>query len=90
MVAVVAMAPEIAFALNPKALLPRVSPMMESCGTISECGIVRLTTEELENLFRPHGMFKDMDAFFKTGFESKACGSPRTAGMYDWLMSDSR
>src|SRR5690606_10107944 len=55
-------------------------------GTITRSSIEYLNPTQLESLFAPGGLFADMDAWFKTSFEMKACGT-RTFGLYDWIMS---
>jgi hypothetical protein len=40
-------------------------------------------------LFKPGGLFADMDAFFRTAFEMNACGIKRN-GLYDWIWSSAR
>lgn len=58
----------------------------DTCGTITRSSISYLTPSQLEDLFAPNGLFADLDAWFKTSLEMKACGT-RTNGFYDWLMS---
>jgi hypothetical protein len=58
-------------------------------GTITRASVAHLTPSQLEDLFRPSGLFADMDAWFKTSFEMKACGT-KINGLYDWLMSSVR
>jgi len=36
-------------------------------------------------LFRPSGLFDDMDAFFHASFDMRALEG-KTRGMYDWVM----
>jgi hypothetical protein len=57
-------------------------------GSITRSSIDYLTPSQLESLFAPGGLFADLDAWFKTAFEMKACGT-RTFGLYDWIMSGS-
>lgn len=66
-----------------------VSNNFDTCGTITRASVAHLTPEQLESLFKPSGLFADMDAWFKTSFEMKACGT-KTNGMYDWIMSSQR
>lgn len=58
-------------------------------GTITRASVAHLTPSQLEDLFRPAGLFADMDAWFRTSFEMKACGT-KVNGLYDWLMSSVR
>lgn len=60
----------------------------DTCGTITRSSIEYLTPAQLESLFAPDGLFADLDAWFKTSLEMKACGT-RTYGLYDWIMSSS-
>jgi len=60
-----------------------------TCGTITRASVAHLTPTQLESLFKPSGLFADMDAWFRTSFEMKACGT-RVNGLYDWLMSSQR
>lgn len=66
-----------------------VSNNFDTCGTITRASIAHLTPSQLEDIFRPEGLFADMDAWFKTSFEMQACGT-KVNGMYDWLMSSQR
>lgn len=58
-------------------------------GTITRASVATLTPTQLDSLFKPGGLFAEMDAWFRTSFEMKACGT-KTNGMYDWLMSSQR
>lgn len=58
----------------------------DTCGTITRSSIAHLTPTLLESLFSSGGLFADLDAWFKTSIEMKACGT-RTYGLYDWIMS---
>jgi hypothetical protein len=66
-----------------------VSNNYDTCGTITRASIAHLTPTQLESLFKQSGLFADMDAWFRTSFEMKACGT-KTNGMYDWVMSSQR
>jgi hypothetical protein len=66
-----------------------VSNNFDTHGTITRASIEHLTPTQLEALFRPSGLFADMDAWFRTAFEMKACGT-KVNGMYDWLMSSQK
>lgn len=61
----------------------------DTCGTITRASMAHLTPTQLEALFKPDGLFADMDAWFRTSFEMKACGT-KTNGMYEWLMSSQK
>ncbi len=58
----------------------------DTCGTITRTDIDYLTPSTLESLLAPGGVFADMQAWFKTAFELKACGT-KVNGMYEWIMS---
>ena len=58
----------------------------DTCGTVTRASIDHLTPSDLESLFAPGGLFADLDAWFFTAIEMKACGT-RTYGLYDWIMS---
>lgn len=66
-----------------------VSNNYDTHGTITKASIAHLTPTDLEALFRPSGLFADMDAWFRTSFEMKACGT-QVNGLYDWLMSSTK
>jgi hypothetical protein len=66
-----------------------VSNNFDTHGTITRASVAHLTPDQLLDLFKPDGLFADMDAWFKTSFEMKACGI-KTNGMYDWVMSSQR
>lgn len=66
-----------------------VSNNFDTCGTITRSSIAHLTPAQLEALFRPGGLFADMDAWFQTSFEMQACGT-KINGMYDWVMSSQK
>ncbi len=66
-----------------------VSNNYDTCGTITRASVAHLTPSQLEDLFKPSGLFADMDAWFRTSFEMKACGT-KTNGLYEWLMSSQR
>lgn len=58
----------------------------DTCGTITRSSIESLTPATLETFFTSGGLFADLQAWFKTSFEMKACGT-KTNGLYDWIMS---
>lgn len=66
-----------------------VSNNFDTHGTITRASVAQLTPAQLESLFRPNGLFADMDSWFRTAFEMKACGI-KVNGMYDWIMSSMR
>jgi hypothetical protein len=66
-----------------------ISNNYDTCGTITRASVAHLTPDQLESLFKPEGLFADMDVWFRTSFEMKACGT-RTNGMYEWLMSSQK
>ncbi len=66
-----------------------VSNNFDTHGTITRASVAHLTPSQLEDLFRPNGLFADMDSWFRTQFEMKACGI-KINGMYDWIMSGMR
>lgn len=66
-----------------------VSNNFDTHGTITRSSIDHLTPDDLEALFKPGGLYADMDAWFQTSFEMQACGT-QVNGLYDWLMSSYR
>lgn len=58
-------------------------------GTITRSSVAHLTPSQLEDLFRPSGLFADMDAWFRTQFEMQSCGT-KVNGLYNWLMSSQK
>lgn len=66
-----------------------VSNNFDTHGTITRASVAQLTPAQLEQLFKPSGLFADMDSWWRTQFEMKACGT-KTNGLYDWLMSSQR
>jgi hypothetical protein len=61
----------------------------DTYGTITRASIASLTPAQLVTLFKPGGLFADMDAWFQTSFEMQTCGIKRN-GLYDWLMSSAK
>lgn len=55
-------------------------------GTITRASIAHLTPAQLEAMFTSGGLFADLDAWFHTAIEMKACGT-KTNALYDWIMS---
>jgi hypothetical protein len=66
-----------------------VTNNFDTQGTITRASVAHLTPADLENLFKPGGLFADMTSWYRTQFEMKACGT-KTNGIYDWLMSSIR
>lgn len=66
-----------------------VSNNFDTHGTITRASMANLTPTSLEALFKPGGLYADMDAWFQTAFEMKACGT-KVNGLYDWIMSSYR
>lgn len=58
----------------------------DTCGTITRASVSTLTPSQLEEMFVRGGLFADLDAFFHTAIEMRACGT-EVNGMYDWIMS---
>lgn len=58
----------------------------DTCGTITRSDVAHLTPAQLEAMFTTGGLFADLDAWFRTQIELKACGI-KTNGMYEWIMS---
>lgn len=58
----------------------------DTCGTLTRSDVAHLTPTQLQSLFTTGGLFADMDAWFRTQVEMKACGI-KTNGMYEWIMS---
>lgn len=58
-------------------------------GSLTRASVAQLTPAQLELLFKPGGLFADMDQWFRTAFEMKACGI-KVNGMYEWLMSSAK
>lgn len=58
-------------------------------GTITRASFNSLTPAQLEALFITGGLFNEMDDWFRTQFEMKACGT-KVNSMYEWLMSSNR
>lgn len=66
-----------------------VSNTYDTCGTFTRASINPLTPSQLLTLFTANGLWADMDSWFRTQFEMKACGI-KTNGFYDWLMSSAK
>jgi hypothetical protein len=58
----------------------------DTCGTLTRSDVAHLTPTQLRDLFTVGGLFADMDAWFRTQVEMKACGI-KTNGMFEWIMS---
>src|SRR5215472_16597051 len=50
-----------------------VSNNFDTHGTITRASVAHLTPAQLESIFRPGGLFAEMDSWFRTAFEMKAC-----------------
>ena len=61
----------------------------QGVGSLTRASIAELTPTQLQSLFAPSGLFADMDSWFRSSFEMKACGI-KTNGMYEWIMSSMR
>lgn len=66
-----------------------VSNTYDTHGTITRASMNNLTPTTLAALFSTGGLFNEMDDWFRTSFEMKACGT-KVNCMYDWLMSSAR
>lgn len=66
-----------------------VNNSYDTHGTITRASFNSLTPSQLADLFKPSGVFAEMDDWFRTSFEMKACGT-KVNSMYDWLMSSMR
>lgn len=66
-----------------------VSNSYDTHGTITRASFNSLNPTQLAALFSTNGLFNEMDDWFRTQFEMKACGTKVNA-MYDWLMSSAR
>lgn len=66
-----------------------VSNTYDTHGTITRASFNSLSPTQLEALFKPSGVFAEMDDWFRTSFEMKACGT-RVNSMYEWLSSSMR
>jgi hypothetical protein len=58
-------------------------------GTITRASVEYLAPQDVFDLFKPGGLYADMNAWFRTSFEMKACGT-KVNGLYDWLMSSQK
>lgn len=61
----------------------------DTCGTITRANINSLTPLQLQALFFSGTSHNEMDDWFRTQFEMKACGT-RVNSMFEWLMSSMR
>lgn len=66
-----------------------VNNNFDTAGSVTRGTVAHLTPSQLEDLFKPSGLFADMDAWFITAFEMQMCGIKRN-GLYDWLMSSAK
>lgn len=58
-------------------------------GTVTRATVEHLTPDGVLTAFKPGGKFADMDQWFRTQMEMKACGT-KINGLYEWLMSSQR
>lgn len=63
-----------------------VSNNFDTHGTVTRASVEHMTPQDVWDLFKPGGLFADMEAWFWTAFEMKACGTKINC-MYDWLRS---
>jgi len=61
----------------------------DTCGGATRENIAYFTPDLMQTMFAPGGLWAEMDAWFETAFEMKACGT-RTYSMYDWIMANTR
>ena len=66
---------------------PVISTNISTCGSLTRAEVNHLTAEQLDAIFKPDGLFADLDAWFKHQIEMKACGVRRYA-LYDWIMAN--
>lgn len=66
---------------------PVIGSNYDTCGTVTRATVSHLTADQLDDLFRPGGLFADLDAWFLHSIEMKACGVKRNA-IYDWIMAN--
>ena len=63
LVAVVALAPQIAFAIKPRELFQNIVPSIvvpyENCGSLTMASVTHLSPDELRALFTPRGLFSN-------------------------------
>lgn len=58
----------------------------DTVGSLTRASVDFLNPSQVADIFTPGGLWAEMDAWFKTAIEMKACGI-KTNGMYDWIMS---
>lgn len=61
----------------------------DTCGSATRAQIAYLKPADLEAMFTAGGLFAELDAWFKTAIEMKACGT-KTYALYDWIMGSAR
>lgn len=61
----------------------------DTCGGATRENIAYLTPTQIQTMFAPGGLWAEMDAWFMTAFEMKACGT-KTYSMYDWIYGNAR
>lgn len=64
-----------------------ISTNYDTCGTVTRSTIEYLTVNQIDALFRPGGLFADLDSWFRHSIEMKTCGVPRNS-FYDWIMAN--
>lgn len=69
------------------ACAPVIDSNYDTAGTLTRAKIDHLSVTDLNALFRPGGLFADLDAWFHHSMEMKACGTKRNA-WYDWIMAN--
>lgn len=68
---------------------PVINNTYDTSGTITRASFNPMTPATLEALFKPSGVFAEMDDWFRTAFQMKACGT-KVNCMYDWITSSMR
>lgn len=66
---------------------PVIDSNFDTCGSLTKASIDHLSKDDLATLFKPGGLYADLDAWFHHSLEMKACGV-RRFGWYDWIMAN--
>lgn len=66
---------------------PVIGVSNETCGSITRASIAHLTPSQLDTIFKPGGLFADLDAWFLHQIEMRACGTRRYV-WYDWIYAN--
>lgn len=66
---------------------PVIGVLNDTCGSVTRATVAHLTPSQLDTLFKPGGLFADLDAWFLHQIEMKACGMRRYA-WYDWIYAN--